>query len=38
MIGLALALGGAVVISLAHEAAKDDAPGPDATEGSVAPA
>ena len=39
VIGLALALVGAVVISLAHEAAEDDSsPAADVGEGSVAPA
>jgi len=38
VIGLALALTGAVVISLAHEAAKEASPAPDAPDGSVATA
>jgi hypothetical protein len=35
VIGLALALGGAVAISLAHEAAKDELPVPDSADDSV---
>jgi drug/metabolite transporter (DMT)-like permease len=38
VIGLGLALVGAVVISLAHEAAKAESPVPDAADGSVATA
>jgi drug/metabolite transporter (DMT)-like permease len=38
VIGLGLALVGAVVISLAREATKDDAPAPNAPDGSVATA
>jgi drug/metabolite transporter (DMT)-like permease len=38
VIGLGLALAGAVVISLAHGEAKDDARGIDAAEGAAAPA
>jgi drug/metabolite transporter (DMT)-like permease len=38
VIGLAIALVGAVVISLAHEATKDTSPAPDAADGTVATA
>jgi hypothetical protein len=38
VIGLALALAGAVVISLAHEAAKGESLAPDAADASVATA